>query len=74
MKKEFNQELYELGLPKYLLDDINSLKKGIKEKSKYLNFLLDELYGSINSAYYSGEISKEQADYLRYKYLFRREE
>lgn len=74
MEKEFNEELYEVNLPKYLKDDIEALKKGIQEKSKLLDCLLDEVYGSINSAYYSNEITKDQADYLRYKYLFRKEE
>jgi len=74
MSKEFDEKLYEVNLPKYLKNDIEALKEGIKNKSKYLDCLLDEVYGSINSAYYSNEITKEQADYLRYKYLFRKEE
>lgn len=67
------EDIYEINLPKYLKDDIERVIKGRKEKSKLLDCFLDELYGSINSAYYSNEITKEQADYLRYKYLFKKE-
>lgn len=70
MEKE---DLYEVGLPKYLKDDIERVIKGRKDKDILLDCYLDELYGSINSAYYSDEITKEQADYLRYKYLFEKE-
>lgn len=70
MKEE---DIYEINLPKYLKNDIERVIKGRKEKSKLLDCFLDELYGSINSAYYSNEITKEQADYLRCKYLFKKE-
>ena len=40
----------------------------------YLDCLWDELYGSINANQWGWEISKEQADYLRAKYLFEPEE
>ena len=40
----------------------------------YLDCLWDELYGSINANQWGWEISKEQADYLRAKYLFEQEE
>lgn len=36
----------------------------------YLDCLWDELYGSIDASQWGREISKEQADYLRQKYLF----
>ena len=36
----------------------------------YYDKYMDEVYGSINSALYSNEITKEQADYLRDKYYF----
>ena len=40
----------------------------------YLDCLWDELYGSINASQWGWEITKEQADYLRAKYLFEQEE
>ena len=40
----------------------------------YLDCLWDELYGSINANQWGWEISKEQADYLRAKYLFEQED
>lgn len=67
------ESLYEVGLPTYLQHDIDQFKKGIEENDSLLDCYFGELYGSINSAYYSDEITKEQADYLRYKYLFKKE-
>lgn len=58
-------------LPPYLQKDINNLLKEINNKdSKIIDCLLCEVYGSINSALYSNEITKEEADYLRDKYYF----
>lgn len=58
-------------LPLYLQNDINNLVSELKkEKSTILDCLFEELYGSINSAYYDNEITKEEADYLRNKYYF----
>ena len=68
------ESLYEVGLPKYLQHDIDQFKKGLETEDHLLDCYFDELYGSINSAYYSNEISKKQADYLRFKYLFNRED
>lgn len=63
-------EDFEKYLPKYLKHDIDELEKHINDKScTYLDCLFDELYGSINSALYSYEITEEQAKYLRKKYL-----
>lgn len=59
----------EVDLPEYLQNDIDALAEGIKTKSSVLDCLYDEVWGSINSAYYSDEISDEQASYLRKKYL-----
>ncbi len=60
-----NDENLEKGLPRYVQKSIDDLKQG-----KYpIDLLLDDLYGSINSAFWDGEISKEQAEYLRSKYL-----
>lgn len=62
-------EHWENNLPPYLQHDINALIEGKKKQVLYLDYLFDEVYGSINSAYYDGCITKEQADYLRQKYL-----
>ena len=59
----------ELTLPPYLINDIEALKEGEKTNSSVLDCLYDELYGSINAAYHGHVISKEQATYLRAKYL-----
>ena len=39
-----------------------------------MDCLWGELYGSINACQWGGRITKEQADYLRAKYLFGEEE
>ena len=62
-------EHWENNLPPYLQHDINALIEGKKKQVLYVDCLIDEVYGSINSAYYDGCITKEQADYLRQKYL-----
>lgn len=64
-----NREMEERALPKYLRNDIDAWVEGVKTGSTVLDCLWGELYGSINSAYYDNEITKEQADYLRQKYL-----
>lgn len=61
---------WEKTLPKYLKDDIEALVKGYKENPMILDCLYNEVQGSINLAYYSNEITVEQADYLRKKYLW----
>lgn len=69
MKKRI-EELWEVNLPQYLQNDIAAYKKEVmNESSLLLDCYWCELYGSINSAQYDNEITKEQADYLRHKYL-----
>jgi hypothetical protein len=65
------ENLYEYGLPDYLQNDLNNLKRCLNEKdSLKLDMYLDELYGSINLAEINdGKISPAHADYLRGKYL-----
>ena len=63
------EKYWESNLPPFLQHDIDALLEGKKKQVLYVDCLLDEVYGSINSAYYDGSISKEQADYLRQKYL-----
>lgn len=58
------------GIPANLQRDIDALEQGKKDKVLYVDCLLDELYGSINADFWAGIITKEQADYLRNKYLF----
>ncbi|PID86179.1 hypothetical protein CSB08_01510 [Candidatus Gracilibacteria bacterium] len=59
----------ERTLPKYLEDDIIAWKNKTEENKYIWDCLWGELYGSINSAQYDFEITKEVADYLRKKYL-----
>lgn len=68
--KPKNKRYLELNLPPYLQKDINALIRGRENGVSYLDCLLDELYGSINSAMWDEEISAEQAAYLRERYLF----
>ena len=63
------EELLEKNLPKYLENDIKSLKEGIKNKVSYIDCLINEVQGSVNSAYVDGDISEEQCDYLYKKYI-----
>lgn len=63
----------EVNLPSYLQRDIDALAVGLIEKPLYLDCLLDEVCGSINSAEVDGLISTEQAIYLRKKYLWEEE-
>lgn len=68
MKKEY----LEKCLPNYLENDLKNLKEGIKKKVSYVDCLINELQGSINSAFVDGDITEEQCDYL-YKYYIRME-
>ena len=64
-------EMYERNLPPYLAHDLEAWKKGVEEKSRFLDCLWGELYGSINIAEINDNaITHEQAQYLRDKYLW----
>ena len=64
-------EMYERCIPTYLKHDIEEyLKNKDNKECKHIDCLLDEIYGSINSALYSNEITEEQANYLRDKYYY----
>ena len=65
----YNEEILEKCLPKYLEEDIKNLKKGLKEKVSYIDCLINEVQGSINSAWVDGDITEEQCDYLYKKYV-----
>lgn len=60
----------ESGLPGFVRRSIDNLLQGELEQVSHLDCLYDDLYGSINAAQWGGEITREQADYLRKKYLF----
>lgn len=63
------EEILEASVPRYLKNDILALEEGIKNNSLSLDCLYNEVEGSIDSAYYGREISKELAVHLRRKYL-----
>ena len=68
---ENKYEIYRKCIPKYLENDINEYLKYKDDKiCTVIDCLIDEIYGSINSALYSDEITKEQANYLRDKYCY----
>ena len=61
---------WEIDLPADLQKAIDDYLEGIRAQVTCLDCLADELYGSINANQWGWDISKEQADYLRQKYLF----
>ncbi|HIT23087.1 MAG TPA: hypothetical protein IAD45_01550 [Candidatus Faecimonas intestinavium] len=64
-------KIYETCIPDYLKHDIDEYLKYKDDKDcTIIDCLLDEIYGSINSALYSEEITEEQANYLRDKYYY----
>lgn len=66
---EKDKNILERGLPIYLQKDIDAWIEGVKNNVSHLDCLHNELYGSINSAYWGYEITEEQKDYLFDKYL-----
>lgn len=68
--EEYNKKYFEVNLPPYLEKDILALVNAKEEQDPFYDKYSDEVYGSINSALYSDEITKEQADYLRNKFCF----
>lgn len=67
-------EIYESCIPEYLKHDIEEfLKYKDDDKCLFIDCLINEIYGSINSAFYSEEITEEQADYLRDKYCYNKD-
>ena len=70
MVKTMN-EMFECNLPPYLAHDLEAWKRGVEEHSHLLDCLWGELYGSINIAEINdAAITREQAEYLRDKYLW----
>ncbi len=70
LEKPGDHPEWETNLPAAIQKDIDAYLEGIRSQATYLDCLADELYGSINASQWGWEISKEQADYLRAKYLF----
>ena len=62
--------VFEHNVPEFLLDNIENIKKAKRRKSSLLDCYLDEANSSINVCEVENLISKEQADYLRKKYLY----
>ena len=69
LEKKYDEEILEKCLPPYLKNDLNNLKEGLKNNVSYIDCLIDELQGSVNSAWVDGDISEEQCDYLYRKYI-----
>lgn len=64
-------EAWETGLPRYLQQDLDAYKDGLKNGSGLLDCLWCELYGSINGAEIDDRaITHEHAQYLRDKFLW----
>lgn len=65
-----DQSYLEADLPQSLQQAIKDYAEGVASGSSLLDCLWGELYGTINAHQHGGRIAKEQADYLRAKYLF----
>lgn len=68
-KKEIPNMIDEKILPGYLQKDLQAWKEKNKDNENIWNYLWGELYSSINYAQHDSAISKDEADYLREKYL-----
>lgn len=70
--QQLRERSYEFGLPKYLQQDLDAFKEGLRTKSSLIDCLWSELYSSINIAEINeGSITQEHANYLRSKFLWR---
>lgn len=68
-EKQYREKILEKCLPNYLEKDLENLKHGIENKVSYLDCLINELQGSVNSAFVDGDITEEQCDYLYKTYI-----
>lgn len=68
--KPSGKEYLEADLPESLQLTIDNYVQGEREQVSHLDCLWGELYGTINAHQWGNRITKEQADYLRMKYLF----
>ena len=69
LDQELYNPIYEKNMPSFLAESIDNIKKARKKKSSLLDCYLDETNSNINVCEVESLISKEQADYLRKKYL-----
>ena len=69
--KPQSRSYLEKELPASLQKALDAYLQGEKDHVTYMDCLWDELYGAINSSQWSNAITKEQAEHLRAKYLYR---
>ena len=69
LERELYNPMYEKNIPSFLSEEIENMKKAKRSNSSILDCYLDEINSSINVCEIENLISKEQADYLRKKYL-----
>ena len=69
LDQELYNPSYDKNIPAFLAESIDNIKKAKKKKSSLLDCYLDETNSSINVCEIENLVSKEQADYLRKKYL-----
>ena len=69
LDQELYNPTYDKNIPVFLVESIDNIKKAKKKKSSLIDCYLDETNSSINVCEIENLISKEQADYLRKKYL-----
>lgn len=69
LEQELYNPSYDRNIPEFLEESIEKLKKARRRNSSLLDCYLDETNSSINVCEIENLISKEQADYLRRKYL-----
>ena len=69
LDQELYNPTYDKNIPAFLAESISNLKKAKKKKSSLIDCYLEETNSSINVCEIENLISKEQADYLRKKYL-----
>ena len=67
--KPLDKSYLEVGLPKGVTTDIQNYLEAERIHDSCLDCYWCELYGTINSFQVADLITKEQADYLRKKYL-----
>lgn len=67
---EDDDKLYlESHLPEYLEEDLTEFKRLLRENSPWVTSYWSELNSAINIVDVEGEITAEQAQHLRAKYL-----
>lgn len=69
LKEQYNENILEKCLPTYLENDLRKLKEGIENNVSYIDCLINEVQGSVNTAWTDGDITEEQCDYLYKKYI-----